>query len=85
MANIDPTAHPDQPARCPRRLFSATTGARCMALVLVRDADEHEQWHDGLDAALQAPVDVNAALEVAQWPEPATEAQPSSPYSPDVR
>jgi hypothetical protein len=88
-ADIDPDADPNAPARCPRRLFRSPSGPRCLALVLVRDATEHEQWHDALDAALTAPVDVSSSLEVQPWPargealEP--DAQPSSPYAPDVR
>lgn len=85
-ADIDPDADPNAPARCPRRLFRSPTSPRCLALVLVRDATEHEQWHDALDAALVAPVDVTSSLEVQPWPsEPEPEAQPSSPYAPDVR
>jgi hypothetical protein len=85
-ADIDPDADPNAPARCPRRLFRSPSGPRCLALVLVRDATEHEQWHDALDAALTAPVDVSSSLEVQPWPStPEPEPQPSSPYAPDVR
>lgn len=63
---------PNKPARCPRTLPGGH--ARCRALVLVRDAYEHGRWHDDLDAALTAPVDVTSSLEVDEWPEPAVEA-----------
>lgn len=57
---------PDKPARCPRTLPGGS--ARCRALVLVRDAYEHGRFHDDLDAALTAPVDVTSSLEVQEWP-----------------
>lgn len=68
MASFPPDTHPDPdaPARCPRTLPGGH--ARCMALVLVRDATEHEHWHDDLETALTAPVEVHGGLEAADWP-----------------
>lgn len=68
MANfhdIDPD--PNAPARCPRQLVGE--GPRCKALVLVRDAAEHEAFHDRLDELLTAPVDTSGGVDVAQWPQ----------------
>lgn len=64
--DIDPEADPNTPARCPRRFRPG--GARCRALVLVRDAHEHGAWHDDLEAMLAAPVDVAGSFVVGEWP-----------------
>jgi hypothetical protein len=66
-ADIDPNADPTATARCPE----------CAALVLVRDADAHEDWHDLVDRRLEqletAPAPAAAApaaagLALADWP-----------------
>lgn len=57
------TADPNALARCPRTFKSG--GARCLSLVLVRHAAEHEAWHDELDELLSYV----GGVEVAQWPE----------------
>lgn len=70
MPILDPSRDdPNAPARCPLRLFGQLDGPRCSALVLVRDALEHERWHDALNDALQAPVEVHGGVEVTAWPE----------------
>lgn len=61
--------NPDAPARCPIRLVGQEGGPRCRALILVRDAREHEAWHEALDYALQAPVTVHGGVEAVPWPE----------------
>lgn len=73
---------PNATARCPLRLFGSDDGPRCSALVLVRDAWEHERWHDALNDALQAPVEVQSSMEVTAWPEhvqPVDDVTPGRP------
>lgn len=66
-ADVDPAADPDRPARCPRKLPHGR--ARCLAIVLVRDADEHERYHDELDELLlTAPVPEDIGVTVSPWP-----------------
>lgn len=72
--DIDPTADPDRMARCPLRLLG--DGPRCRSLVLVRDAQEHAQWHRWLDDALQSVPEAADGVEVAAWPQlPAAAAE----------
>jgi hypothetical protein len=81
--SIDPHADPNARAICPRRLLGDPSAPRCRALVLVKDAAEHERWHDHLDELLStAPV--TAEAEPVDWPVlegPDVEAAPIGPYS----
>jgi hypothetical protein len=75
-ADIDRNADPNAKARCPRYLLPGGL-SRCRALVLVRDADEHEAWHDELEEVLTALANgEHEQGEVVEWPERAEDDEP---------
>lgn len=80
-ADIDPHAGLDQLAVCPRRLLGDERNPKCRALVLVRYADEHEQWHDLLDGYLDGVLTIadnlDGGVQTAAWPARLEHAEPA--------
>lgn len=70
----DTPTDPDQLARCPIPL--APGGPRCLSLVLLRDADEHERWHEELLNLLSWELPEHTGVIVAPWPPAAEHAEP---------
>lgn len=69
---------PNATARCPLRLLGDPSMPRCSALVKVRDAPEHERWHEALDHLLNtAPTD-----ELAEWPGTPADDEPERHFAP---